>query len=45
MQAKSASFPTTPFIDDIYGRIKETLTEYDVIISRWPEYTFALETV
>ncbi|XP_047971704.1 uncharacterized protein LOC125214638 isoform X2 [Salvia hispanica] len=43
-RAKSASFPTTPFIDDIYGRIKETLTEYDVIISRWPEYTFALET-
>ncbi|KAL1569676.1 hypothetical protein AAHA92_01126 [Salvia divinorum] len=43
-RAKSASFSTTPFIDDIYGRIKETLTEYDVIISRWPEYTFALET-
>ncbi|KAG6397519.1 hypothetical protein SASPL_143688 [Salvia splendens] len=43
-RVKSASFPTTPFIDDIYGRIKETLTEYDVIISRWPEYTFALET-
>ncbi|KAL7143913.1 hypothetical protein ABFS83_08G223200 [Erythranthe nasuta] len=34
---------TTPFIDDIYGRLKETLAEYDVIISRWPEYTFALE--
>ncbi|KAK6150353.1 hypothetical protein DH2020_015285 [Rehmannia glutinosa] len=44
---KSSSFPTqhstTPFIDDIYGRLKETLAEYDVIISRWPEYTFALE--
>ncbi|KAL6575879.1 hypothetical protein OROHE_000350 [Orobanche hederae] len=46
-KVKSSSFPTqhitTPFIDDIYDRLKETLTEYDVIISRWPEYTFALE--
>ncbi|KAG8383591.1 hypothetical protein BUALT_Bualt04G0029700 [Buddleja alternifolia] len=46
-RVKSSSFPTqhstTPFIDDIYGRLKETLAEYDVIISRWPEYTFTLE--
>ncbi|KAL6552141.1 hypothetical protein OROGR_008295 [Orobanche gracilis] len=46
-KVKSSSFhmqhSTTPFIDDIYDRLKETLTEYDVIISRWPEYTFALE--
>ncbi|KAK6125853.1 hypothetical protein DH2020_040401 [Rehmannia glutinosa] len=46
-RVKSSSFPTqhstTPFIDDIYGRLKDTLAEYDVIISRWPEYTFALE--
>ncbi|KAL0461415.1 UNVERIFIED_CONTAM: hypothetical protein Slati_0029100 [Sesamum latifolium] len=34
---------TTSFIDDIYNRLKETLAEYDVIISRWPEYTFTLE--
>ncbi|CAH9139344.1 unnamed protein product [Cuscuta epithymum] len=34
---------TTPFIDDIYDRLKETLSEYEIIISRWPEYVFPLE--
>ncbi|XP_054789232.1 uncharacterized protein LOC129294776 [Prosopis cineraria] len=34
---------TTPFIDDMYERLKETLTDYEVIISRWPEYTLVLE--
>ncbi|KAG8373426.1 hypothetical protein BUALT_Bualt11G0023000 [Buddleja alternifolia] len=46
-KVKPSSFPTqlstTSFIDDIYDRLKETLVEYDVIISRWPEYTFTLE--
>ncbi|KAL8549227.1 hypothetical protein ACS0TY_008177 [Phlomoides rotata] len=46
-KVKSSSFPTqhstTSFIDDVYNRIKETLAEYDVIISRWPEFTFTLE--
>lgn len=46
-KVKSSSFPTqhatTSFIDDIYDRLKETLSEYDVIIGRWPEYTFTLE--
>ncbi|XP_071728759.1 uncharacterized protein [Rutidosis leptorrhynchoides] len=34
---------TTPFVDEIYDRLKETLNDYDVIICRWPEYTYALE--
>ncbi|KAL9264202.1 hypothetical protein AKJ16_DCAP12869 [Drosera capensis] len=34
---------TTPFLDDMYGRLKETLNEYEVIICRWPEYIFVLE--
>ncbi|GAB2244728.1 hypothetical protein Droror1_Dr00000221 [Drosera rotundifolia] len=34
---------TTPFLDDMYGRLKETLNEYEVIICRWPEYSFVLE--
>ncbi|XP_042449618.1 uncharacterized protein LOC122034435 [Zingiber officinale] len=34
---------TTPFVDDMYDRLKDTLIEYDVIICRWPEYTFVLE--
>ncbi|RAL45738.1 hypothetical protein DM860_009602 [Cuscuta australis] len=35
---------TTPFIDDIYDRLKETLSEYEIVISRWPEYVFPLES-
>ncbi|XP_024977361.1 uncharacterized protein LOC112514945 [Cynara cardunculus var. scolymus] len=34
---------TTPFVDEMYDRFKETLNDYEIIISRWPEYTFALE--
>lgn len=34
---------TTPFIDDMYDRLSETLNDYDVIICRWPEYTCVLE--
>ncbi|XP_044510377.1 uncharacterized protein LOC123228931 isoform X2 [Mangifera indica] len=34
---------TTPFVDDVYDRLRETLNDYEVIISRWPEYVFVLE--
>ncbi|KAK9109094.1 hypothetical protein Sjap_017154 [Stephania japonica] len=34
---------TTPFADEIYDRLKETLNEYEAIIHRWPEYTLVLE--
>ncbi|KAK3155350.1 hypothetical protein QOZ80_2BG0202080 [Eleusine coracana subsp. coracana] len=34
---------TTPFVDDMYDLLKNTLTEYEVIICRWPEYIFVLE--
>ncbi|KAK0577044.1 hypothetical protein LWI29_027112 [Acer saccharum] len=34
---------TTPFIDEMYERLRETLTAYEVIICRWPEYVFVLE--
>ncbi|XP_074560041.1 uncharacterized protein LOC141816107 isoform X1 [Curcuma longa] len=36
-------YMTTPFVDDMYDRLKDTLIEYDVIVCRWPEYTFVLE--
>lgn len=36
---------TTPFVDDMYEQLKNTLLEYEVIICRWPEYIFALENV
>ncbi|GAV66816.1 hypothetical protein CFOL_v3_10326 [Cephalotus follicularis] len=34
---------TTPFIDDMYERLRETINDYEVIICRWPEYVFVLE--
>ncbi|XP_051117593.1 uncharacterized protein LOC127242192 [Andrographis paniculata] len=46
-KVKPPSFPTehstTSFINGIYDRLKETLAEYDIIISRWPDYTLTLE--
>ncbi|KAM7523795.1 hypothetical protein LguiA_013697 [Lonicera macranthoides] len=35
---------TNPFVDDMYDRLKETLVEYEVILHRWPEYAFVLES-
>ncbi|KAG0598827.1 hypothetical protein M758_12G103500 [Ceratodon purpureus] len=34
---------TSPFVEEVYERIKETLNEYEIIIHRWPEYTIPLE--
>ncbi|GAB2260428.1 hypothetical protein Droror1_Dr00011283 [Drosera rotundifolia] len=34
---------TTPFVDDMYGRLREALSDFEVIICRWPVYTFVLE--
>ncbi|KAF7817018.1 plant/MNA5-17 protein [Senna tora] len=34
---------TTPFVDEMYERLKETLTDYEVIVCRWPDYTLVLE--
>ncbi|KAJ9146509.1 hypothetical protein P3X46_028765 [Hevea brasiliensis] len=34
---------TTPFVDEMYDRLRETLENYEVIICRWPEYIFVLE--
>ncbi|XP_021740327.1 uncharacterized protein LOC110706680 [Chenopodium quinoa] len=34
---------TTPFVDEMYDRLKDTLNDYEVIVSRWPEYSFFLE--
>ncbi|XP_010448543.1 PREDICTED: uncharacterized protein LOC104730991 isoform X2 [Camelina sativa] len=35
---------TTPFVDEMYKRLNETIQDYHVIISRWPEYIFVLES-
>ncbi|KAK6940229.1 hypothetical protein RJ641_029760, partial [Dillenia turbinata] len=34
---------TTPFVDDMYDRLRETMADYEIIICRWPEYTINLE--
>lgn len=34
---------TTPFVDEMYDRLREMLNEYEIIICRWPEYIFVLE--
>ncbi|KAL4569282.1 hypothetical protein LXL04_024918 [Taraxacum kok-saghyz] len=36
---------TSVFVDDMYTQLKETLSEFQVIVSRWPEYTLVLEKV
>lgn len=41
--ATTAQHSTTPFVEEMYERIKETLNEYAIIVCRWPEYTFSLE--
>ncbi|XAR73471.1 hypothetical protein NMG60_11007444 [Bertholletia excelsa] len=34
----------TPFVDDMYDQLKQTLKEFDFIICRWPDYAFILES-
>lgn len=36
---------TTPFVDEMYDRLREMLNDYEIIICRWPEYIFVLENV
>ncbi|KAJ8765800.1 hypothetical protein K2173_014922 [Erythroxylum novogranatense] len=33
---------TTPFVEEMYTQLKETLNEYEVIIRQWPEYIVVL---
>nr|VDD40303.1 unnamed protein product [Brassica oleracea] len=35
---------TTPFVDEMYTRLNETIQDYQVIISRWPKCIFVLES-
>ncbi|KAF8410912.1 hypothetical protein HHK36_003449 [Tetracentron sinense] len=34
---------TSPFAEDMYEKIKDTLNEYEVVINRWPQYLLILE--
>ncbi|KAJ9537889.1 hypothetical protein OSB04_030622 [Centaurea solstitialis] len=37
------NYSTSPFAEELYDKIKEMLSEYEVIINRWPQYTLILE--
>ncbi|XP_010252941.1 PREDICTED: uncharacterized protein LOC104594363 isoform X2 [Nelumbo nucifera] len=34
---------TSPFAEDMYEKIKDTINEYEVVINRWPQYSLILE--
>ncbi|KAL5556537.1 hypothetical protein UlMin_038773 [Ulmus minor] len=34
---------TSPFVDDMFRLLKETINEYQIILCRWPEYISILE--
>ncbi|GAB4859291.1 hypothetical protein Ancab_010753 [Ancistrocladus abbreviatus] len=34
---------TSPFVENMYSNIKDSLIQYEVVISRWPQYSLVLE--
>eukprot|EP00850_Spirogloea_muscicola_P008528 SM000045S16273 [mRNA] locus=s45:674261:679828:+ [translate_table: standard] len=42
--AASSGHAASPFVETIYGQIKETVAAYDTIMGRWPEYAIVLES-
>ncbi|ERN19071.1 uncharacterized protein LOC18447445 isoform X1 [Amborella trichopoda] len=34
---------TSPFVEEMYELIRDTLNEYEVVINRWPHYSLVLE--
>ncbi|XP_064998843.1 uncharacterized protein LOC103978189 isoform X10 [Musa acuminata AAA Group] len=39
----STNCATSPFVENIYEQIRKSINEYEVVISRWPQYLLALE--
>ncbi|KAM7262428.1 hypothetical protein ACFE04_000111 [Oxalis oulophora] len=39
----TTSHSTSPFAEEMYEKIKDSLTEYEVVINRWPQYSLVLE--
>ena len=35
----------SPFVEQMYEQIKESINEYGVVINRWPQYLMSLESV
>lgn len=36
---------TSPFAEEMYEKIKDSLSGYEVVINRWPQYSLVLENV
>ncbi|KAM3228006.1 hypothetical protein ACQJBY_059629 [Aegilops geniculata] len=47
-KAEKLSYPaastTSPFVEQIYEQIRESINEYGVVINRWPQYLMSLES-
>ncbi|KAE8812592.1 hypothetical protein D1007_10280 [Hordeum vulgare] len=47
-KAEKLSYPaastTSPFVEQVYEQIKESIHEYGVVINRWPQYLMSLES-
>ncbi|KAJ6835829.1 uncharacterized protein M6B38_329840 [Iris pallida] len=41
----STHYATSPFVENMYDQIKDSLNEYEVVINRWPQYLLSLESV
>ncbi|KAH9793921.1 Portal protein [Citrus sinensis] len=39
----ATSQSTSPFAEEMYEKIKNSLIEYEVVINRWPQYSLVLE--
>ncbi|CAI9088988.1 OLC1v1023465C1 [Oldenlandia corymbosa var. corymbosa] len=39
----STNYSTSPFAEEMFENLKAMLHEYEVVISRWPQYTLILE--
>jgi len=39
------SHSTSPFVENVYLKIKDALTQYEMVINRWPQYSLVLENV
>uniref|UniRef100_A0A803M875 Uncharacterized protein n=1 Tax=Chenopodium quinoa TaxID=63459 RepID=A0A803M875_CHEQI len=40
----TTNLSTSPFTEDMYSKIKNALTQYEMVISRWPQYSLVLES-
>ncbi|XP_047333688.1 uncharacterized protein LOC124937465 [Impatiens glandulifera] len=39
----TTNYSTSPFAEEMYDKIKEILSPYEVVMNRWPQYSLVLE--